>query len=235
MQAPSENLASTAPISETEGSKALFPENIAGAAAGATAAGIAETLSNPPSAKSVSTSQSTERVDITSKELQAQTRLQTPKTELQDTPLAARDPKTKRQDSTATQLQAFDDIEIYDSSPTQFQDPSPTQLQDPKQTWTHDEEFPEGIDSSPTQLQDPSATQLQDPKQTWTQDEELPEGINSSPTQLQDPNLTQLQDPKQTWAQDEELPEGLDPSSTQLQDPNRTQLQDPKQTWIQDD
>lgn len=238
LQKSPESSSSPSPPIAAENSS-LSPENmVLGATAGAAAAGVAETLASPDTSEAEP--QSSEWVDITSKELQAQTRIQNPKTELQDTPPSARNPKTQLQDAAATQLQSFEtvddsDSEVADAGTTQLQDPSPTQvqdpsatklqdpsqtqLQDPKQTWAQDEAFPQSSDASATKLQDPSATQLQDPSPTQLQD--------SSPTQLQDPSPTQLQDPSPTQLQDS--------SPTQLQDSSPTQLQDPKETWSQDE
>lgn len=241
LQDPPDSPSST-PATGGEGSRPLPSENMA---LGAAAADVANDVATPAETEP----QSSEWVDITSKELQAQTRIQNPKTELQDTPPPLRGPKTQLQDPIATQLQVPDSednpeaspVQPLDSSPTQLQDPivtqlqesSPTQLQDSSVTQLQDPSPTQLQDPSPTQLQESSPTQLQDTQQTWVQDPESPVDVDSNPTQLQDPGLTQLQDPTQTWIQDEELSQTTASGPTQLQDPSATQMPDPKQTWIQ--
>ena len=221
------------PFSEEE--NPLSSSNIAWEATtlGVSATGLAANLPHPTPAPIEDESQISERVDITSKELEAQTRIQNPKTELQDTPPSLRESETQWQDpsgipiqdpgqtwiqeeefpqdfdSGTTQLQDPNTTQLQDLNATQLQDPSTTQLQDPRQTWIQEEEFPQDFDSGTTQLQDPNTTQLQD--------------LNA--TQLQDPSTTQLQDPRQTWIQEEEFPQDFDSGTTQLQDSD-TQLQD---------
>lgn len=241
------NPSPSGPVGE-EGSSPLSPENVVlGAAAVNEMAMPAETKLQGSETElqipEMEPEAPDEWVDITSRELQAQTRIQNPKTELQDTPPSQRGPKTQIQDPTATQLQVPDSedsaaAQDLDSSPTQLYDPldsSPTQLQDPTTTQLQD--------SSPTQLQDLSTTQLQEPNPTQLQD--------TSPTQLQDLSATPLQEPNPTQLQDSSSTQLQDSSPTQLQEPQQawmdgvdnpfgidsppTQLQDPKQTWIQDD
>lgn len=209
-----------------------------GLTASAAMMGIAESESHqtPPENEpqdSETQSQTHEWVDITSKELQAQTRIQNPKTELQDTPPAMREPKTQLQDPTATQLQTVDDPEIAPAHLTESQDANAIPMQDSSEHLPQDLGITVLQEPSPTQSHDPTATFLQEPSPTQLQD--------SPVTQLQDSEQTLLQDPKQTWSQEEEFPNADDFSSTQrqdlnetqLQDPSQTQLQDPKQTWIQ--
>lgn len=266
IQAPETELPETpnpspsVPVGE-EGGSPLSPENVV---LGAAAAGAVNEMAKPSETKlqgsetelqvpETEPEAPDEWVDITSRELQAKTRIQNPKTELQDTPPSQRGPKTQLQDPTATQLQAPDSEDLVasaaqdldssptqlydplDSSPAQLQDPSNTQLQEPNPTQLQDPSSTQLQDSSPTQLQDPSDTQLQDP----------------NPTQLQDSSPTQLQEPQQAWMEDVDNPFGLDSTPTQLQDPRQTwiqddelsplgesdipQSQDPKQTWIQDE
>jgi len=236
---PDSPLATPPPIQTA--SSSLTPNNISlgAATAGAAAAGATENSSPPPSTP----------VDITSEELRVQTRIQAPKTELQDTLPQTRSPDTQLQDSSPTQLQPLDDYESAKTSPMQLKEPGSTQLQDPsstqlqdkssmqlqnsQQAWEQEEVFSQNSDlsstqlqdSSPTQLQNSSATRLQDSNQTKLQDLSPAQLQDSSPTQLQDSSPTQPQDPKQTWIQDEEFPEGIDPSQTQLQDPSQTWTQ----------
>ncbi|WP_299493012.1 substrate-binding domain-containing protein [Acaryochloris sp. IP29b_bin.137] len=221
--------------------------------AGAAAMGMAESASSIHKPQSSEPQpQSPAWLDITSKELQAQTRIQNSNTELQDTPPSISGPKTQLQDSTATQLQSFDDHDMapanleesqddpasameglganpnLNPSTTVLQDPSPTHLQeDPSQTQLQDPSVTVLQEPSPTQLQDPNPTQLQDPSSTVLQE--------PSQTQLQDPSITFLQEPSPTQLQDPSSTVLQEPSPTQLQDPSATQLQDPKQTWAQSD
>lgn len=252
------NPSPSVPVGE-EGGSPLSPENLV---LGAVTAGAVNEIATP--AKTELQGSETELqipemepeapdewVDIKSQELQAKTRIQNPKTELQDTPPAQRGPKTQIQDPTATQLQVPDSEDLaaaqdLDSSPTQLYDPwdsSPTQLQDPGSTQLQD--------LSDTQLQEPHSTQLQDPGATQLQDSSPTQLQDFSATQLQEPNPTQLQDPSDTPLQEPNPTQLQDPSSTQLQEPQQagmadvdnpfgidsapTQLQDPRQTWIQDD
>ncbi len=227
LQEPPDNPSST-PATGGEGSHPLPPENMA---LGAAAADVANDVAMPAETEP----QSSEWVDITSKELQAQTRIQNPKTELQDTPPPLRGPKTQLQDPIATQLQVPDSedspeasaVQPLDSSPTQLQDPTVTQLQESSPTQLQNSSVTQLQESNPTQLQDPSPTQLQESSPTQLQD--------PSPTQLQESSPTQLQDAQQTWVQDPDSPVDIDSNPTQLQDPSPTQLQDPTQTWIQDE
>lgn len=248
------------PVGE-EGSSPLTPENVV---LGAAAAGAVNEMAKPSETKlqgsetelqipEAEPEAPDEWVDITSRELQAKTRIQNPKTELQDTPPSQRGPKTQLQDPTATQLQVPDSEDLaasaaldLDSSPTQLYDPldsSPTQLQDPNNTQLQE--------PNPTQLQEPGSTQLQDPRATQLQEPNPTQLQDSSPTQLQEPSVTQLQEPNPTQLQDSSPTQLQDSSPTQLQEPQpagtadvgnpfgidstSTQLQDPRQTWIQDD
>ncbi len=245
LQEPPDSPSTEPPIQE-EGNP-LSSSNIAlGATAGA-AASVAAAKLNSPSDETPEEAPLSEWVDITSQELQAQTRIQNPTTELQDTPPLSPGLNTPTQDVTATQLQSFNRNETVDSNPTQLQAPS---TQAPEESWLQDEEREQNLDSHPTQFQEPNPTQLQDPKETWIQDSSATQLQDSSPTQLQDPketwiqdssatqlqdsSPTQLQDPKETWIQDSSATQLQDSSPTQLQEPNPTQLQDPKETWIQD-
>ncbi|NJM67685.1 MAG: solute-binding protein [Acaryochloris sp. RU_4_1] len=160
---------------------------------GVTATGLAANLPHPTSTPIEDESQISERVDITSKELEAQTRIQNPKTELQDTLPSLREPETQWQDPGAipipdpgqTWIQEEPFPQDVDSGTTQLQDPHTTQLQDSGTTQLQD--------PSTTQLQDPSITQLQDPRQTWIQEEEFPQDFDPGTTSIQESD-TQLQD-----------------------------------------
>ncbi|MGR3273552.1 substrate-binding domain-containing protein [Acaryochloris marina NIES-2412] len=245
------------PVGEA-GSSPLSPENVVLGAAAASAVNEMATPSETKLQGSETELQVSEmepqvpdeRVDITSRDLQAKTRIQTPKTELQDTPPSQRGPKTQIQDPTATQLQVPDSEDLaasaalnLDSSPTQLYDPTTTQLQDPSNTQLQEPHPTQLQDSSPTQLQDLSATQLQEPNPTQLQDPSSTQLQDSSPTQLQDPSATQLQDPHPTQLQDSSPTQLQEPQQAWMEDVDNpfgidsppTQLQDPRQTWIQDE
>lgn len=236
------------PVGE-EGGSPLSPENVV---LGAATAGAVNEMAMPAETKlqgsetelqipEMEPEAPDEWVDITSRELQAQTRIQNPKTELQDTPPSQRGPKTQLQDPTATQLQDLSATQLQEPNPTQLQDSSLTQLQDLSATQLQEPNPTQLQDSSSTQLQDSSPTQLQEPQQAWMEAVDNPFGIDSPPTQLQDPKQTWIQDdqlspamdapqtsdPRQTWIQDEDFPEGMNPQMSQTPDP--------KETWIQEE